>query len=122
MKRIAKFIAALVGAALVVLSSALSDGDFSLVEQIQVAVAVATAAGVYIAANLPALTGAKTAIAAVLAALNLVIVYLTDAAGTSLTGSEWVNVGLSVLTAVGVFTVSNGTAVAVRDDPEDAHL
>jgi hypothetical protein len=106
-----KLIAALVGAALVVLTSALSDGHMTVVEDVQVAISVATACGVWITANVPAMTWAKTAIAALLAALNLVVTYL--AAGP-ITGSEWANIGIAVLTALGVYAIPNkGASVTV---------
>lgn len=111
MSPIAKFLTAILGAALVVLTSALTDGHVSTVEAVQIAVAVTAAGGVWIAANVPGMPAAKTAIAALLAALDLVATYLVNGGGlNSITGSQWANVGLAVLTALGVYVVRNRPA------------
>lgn len=112
MSPIAKFLTAILGAALVVLTSALTDGHVSTVEAVQIAVAVTAAGGVWIAANVPGMPAAKTAIAALLAALDLVATYLVNPGGglNSITGSQWANVGLAVLTALGVYVVRNRPA------------
>jgi hypothetical protein len=110
MTTIAKAVAALLGAAGVTLVSALSDGHVNTVEAIQIAIAVATAAGVYLAANVPQMVWAKTAIATVLAVLNL---YVTYVAAGPITTAEWVNLGIAALTALGVYVVPNGSRAAV---------
>lgn len=105
MKLYAKALVALVGAAAMLLPSFLSDGHISVVEGVQISVAVATAGGVWLAANVPTLTVAKTLVAALLAALNLVVTYLTTSG--HLTASNWANVAIAVLTALGVYGVAN---------------
>lgn len=109
MGKYAKALVALAIAGLAVVSSSLTDGDMSTTESVQVVIAVATAAGVWLAANVPSLTWAKAAIAALLASLNLVVTYL---ASGPLTGSEWTNVILAALGVVAVyFTPNSGAAV-----------
>lgn len=114
MRRVAKFLAALAAAAATVLVSALSDGHVSAVEGVQIAICAATAAGVWVTANVPAMTWAKAAVAVVLAALNPLVSYL--AAG-GLTGAEWVNVGLAAVGALAVYLVPNRAAAEPAPDP-----
>jgi hypothetical protein len=95
----AKALVALIGAALVTLVSALSDGHVNAVETVQIAISVTMAAGVWLAGNHPELVWPKTAIASVLAVLNLFVTYV--AAGP-ITASEWANLALAFLTAIGV--------------------
>lgn len=104
-----KFAAALAGTVATVLVSSLSDGHVSAAEWVQVAISAATAAGVWTAANVPSLTWAKAAIAAVLAGLNLLVTYLVG----GVTVVEWINIGLAVAGALGVYAIPNrGSSVA----------
>jgi hypothetical protein len=100
----AKALVALVIAGFTAAASALTDGQFTSTEKVQVAIAVATAAGVLVTANVPTLVWAKAAIAALLAGLNAVVVYLGF--GT-LTHAEWLNVALAVVTVIGVYLAPN---------------
>jgi hypothetical protein len=101
----AKFLVALVGAALVTLISVLTDGHVTATEWTQVGIAVATGAGVWIAANVPTFTWAKTAVAVVLGVLSLLTSYVTD----GISGAEWLNLALVALTAAGVYVVPNSS-------------
>jgi hypothetical protein len=96
-----KAIVALLVAALTAVASAVTDGRFSTVEKVQVAIAVATALAVYLAGHLPTgLTWPKTAIAAAMAALNLAVTYLAD--NGHIAGSQWINLLLAALAVVAV--------------------
>lgn len=102
-----KFIAALLAAFAVGIQSALSDGAVSTDEWIQLAIQITTAAGVWLTANLPGYTWAKTATAAILAGLNATVAALSD--GISM--SEWVNIGIAIAGVILVqFTPSRTTA------------
>lgn len=94
----AKTLVALAVAGLTVLASALTDGYISTGEGVQIAVAVTTATSVYLVPNVPQWPWLKTAIAAVLAALNLATTLITD----GLSSAEMVNL---VLAALGVLMV-----------------
>lgn len=105
--RYLKFIAAVVGAILMTLSSAVTDGHVDKYEWVQVAIAVTTAIGVWMVANLPSFTYGKTLIAAVLVLLNGIVADLTS----GISASEWLNLAIAVLTALGVMVVPNRPAV-----------
>ena len=93
-----KSLVALAIAALTTLASALTDGHVTTVEGIQVAVAVATAAGVWLVPinNWPWM---KTAVAALLAVLTLAVTLIADG---HLSGADAVNLALAALGVLGV--------------------
>ena len=99
----AKFFVALLFAGLVALASALSDDVVTNTEWIMVAIGVATAASVWIAANVPTLTWAKTAVAAVLAGLYFLVIAIDGGISTA----EWVNLSVVVLGVLAVWAVPN---------------
>jgi hypothetical protein len=99
----AKALTALVIAALTALASALTDDSLTSAEAIQVAIAVTTAAGVWVAANVASLPHAKTVIAGILAALNLAVTYITD----GISGAEWVNLALALIGVFAVWAIPN---------------
>lgn len=101
----AKALVAVLAAALTFLVSAMSDGNITNVEWTQLAIAAVTAVGVYVAPNIPEFPYTKTIVAALLAGLNLVVSALSD---STITTSEWLNIGLAVLAALGVYQVANG--------------
>jgi len=107
-----KAIVAVAGAVLMLLPAVLSDDRISNVEWVQVAIAAATAYGVWLTANVSTATRAKAAIAGVLAGLNLLVTYL--ATGGHITGSMWANLLIAVVVAAGVLAVPNATAGAHR--------
>lgn len=100
---VAKFLAALFFAVLTALSSVFTDGQVTNVEWVQIGIAAATAAGVWIAANVPSMTWAKTAVAVVLAALN----FLVTAIDGGLTTAELINLGLAAAGVLAVYFVPN---------------
>jgi len=101
--RYAKTVAALLVAGLTVLASALTDGYVSTGEGVQIAVAVTTAASVFLVPNVPQWPGLKTVIAVVLAVLNLATTLITD----GLSGAEMVNLLLAGLGVIAVYAVPN---------------
>ncbi|MGA8113180.1 MAG: hypothetical protein WCA46_05930 [Actinocatenispora sp.] len=110
MSKYLKFLVAVAAAVATVLVSALSDGHVSTVEWIQVAISVTTAVGVWATANVPTLTWAKAAVAAVLTVLNLLVTYISG----GVTGPEWLNIGLAVLGTLGVYAVPNKGAPSYK--------
>lgn len=98
-----KLLVALLGAAVMSVASFATDNTVSTEEWVQVAIAIATAAGVWAAANVPTLTWAKTFVAVALGVLNLLVSYITDGISTS----EWLNLAVAALTAAGVYAVAN---------------
>ncbi len=104
--RYAKTAAALLVAGLTVLASSLTDGYVSTGEGVQIAVAVTTAASVYLVPNVPQWPGLKTTIAVVLAVLNLATTLITD----GLSYAEIVNLVLAGLGVIAVYAVPNQPA------------
>lgn len=92
-------IAAAVTAGGVVLASALTDGHVDPAEGVQIAIQTVSAVAVWLTPNLPGSTGIKTALAALLAMLNLAASLIIG----GLTGAEVVNI---VLAGVGVLAVA----------------
>ena len=111
--RYAKALVAVLGAVLMAVAAAMTDGRIGSDEWVQIAIAGATAASVWTAANVPSLPYAKTVIAVVLAVLNLLVAYISD----GLTPAEWVNLAIAALTAAGVYVVPNRPASVVRPAP-----
>lgn len=98
LRKYGKSLAALAAAALTAAAAALTDGAFTAQEGVQVAIAVATAAGVWLVPNLPQHPGIKTALAALLAVLNLAVTFIDGGISTA----EWVNLALAALGVLGV--------------------
>lgn len=109
MKKYAKALAALGATVLTLLVPYLSAGHMTKVSWIQFAISFTTAFGVWAAANLPQFKYAKALVAAVLAALNLVV---TDLAAGHMVATDWMNVAVAVLAALGVLAVPNKSAPA----------
>lgn len=106
--RYGKALAAVVAAGLMVLSSAVTDGHVDAGEGISIAIAVTTAVSVWLVPSLPSAAGAKTAIAAVLAALQVAAATIFDGLSTA----DWVNL---VIAALGVLGVLGAPARSVGD-------
>lgn len=104
MQSIAKFLVALVFAGLTAVSPLIAgDGNVDTSEWLQVGVALATAASVWVAANVPDLTWAKTAIAVIGGGLSAATAAITD----GISPAEWVNIVLAALAVVFVWAVPN---------------
>ncbi|WDZ87175.1 hypothetical protein [Micromonospora cathayae] len=99
MEKYGKAIAAVVGAILVASYAALGgDNHIDAEETVQIAIAAATAIGVYLVPLAPQYRWAKTAIAVVLAVLQA----LTTTVLGGLDAGEWIVLVLAALTAAGV--------------------
>lgn len=116
----AKSIVMVIAAGIGILTAALSDGVVSATEFVNIAIAIVTAVGVYIIPNLEAGVGsiAKFLVAAVGAGLQALIVVLGDNLGwVDVSTSDWLNVLLASLAAVGLYIVPNVAAVNVEASP-----
>lgn len=100
-----KLIASVAGAALAALVAAYTDDKITNVEKINIATAIVTAASVFAAPNVPGAMYTK----AVLAVLGAVLVFLTSAITDGISTSEWFQIGVVALTALGVYAVPNST-------------
>lgn len=103
MPTIAKFLMALLFAALTALSPLITLGELNAEQWVQVAIAGATAAGVWVAANTPALEWAKTLIAVVLGVLQVLVATILD----GLSQADIVNLVLAALTVLSVYFTPN---------------
>lgn len=102
--------------AVMFLITALSDDALSVEELLNLAVAVIGAVVVYAVPNFSSTVGryAKTIATAVTAGLLLAISFLTD--GISLT--EWMQIGVASLAAIGVYIVPNVDGATVKIRPQ----
>lgn len=99
-----KVLVAIVAAGLSAVAVALTgDGAFSTVEYINVAIAIVGAVGVYYVPNAPNGPVAKSVVAALMAALTLAANLIAG----GLTISEWVQIGIAALAALGVYGFAN---------------
>lgn len=98
MKAYGKVIAALVFAAITAVQAAISDGHLTPTEWVQVAIAVTTAAIVWLVPALPQAPWTKTALGAVLAALNVLVTVIAH----GVSAYDLTEIALAVLTALGV--------------------
>lgn len=106
LQKFGKAAVAVLVAGLTVLSSAVSDGQFTAGEGVQIAIAAATAFSVWFVPNLPSSGGVKTGVAVVLAVLNAATAYIVGGLDTG----EVVNL---VLAGLGVLLI--GVAPASSD-------
>lgn len=101
-KTYGKALAAVVGAALIVVQTAVGDGRIDAQEWVQIAIAAATAVGVYVVPLAPQYRWGKTAVAVVLAVLQV----LTTVVLGGLDTQEVVTLLITALTAAGVAGMS----------------
>jgi hypothetical protein len=104
-RRFGKAIAAVAVAGLTAVSSGLTDNAITDPERIQVAIAVTTAASVWLVPELPTWPWIKTTLAMLLAGLNFAVTVIDG----GVTGAEWVNIGLAVL---GVVVIGAAPAIS----------
>lgn len=112
-----KAIIATVAAGVTVLHAAMSDGLLSPQEDVQILIALATAAGVFLVPTLPRWPYAKTIIAVLLAVLNVAVTAVVN----GLTSGDWTEMALAALTILGVGAapaISIGGAVAEPPGPD----
>lgn len=112
-KRFGQSLVALAVAGLTALASALTDDHMTAPEGIQVAIAVTTAAGVWLVPNLPTWPWIKTALAMLLAGLNFLITIIDH----GITYAEGVNLALAVLGVIAVGTAPSISAIAPTAQP-----
>lgn len=93
-----KAIVALAIAGLTALASALTDDHVTAQETVQIAIAATTAASVWLVPAVPQWPWMKTAVAALLAALNVAVTAILG----GISGEEWVNIALAALGVLGV--------------------
>lgn len=109
--RYGKAIVAVLLAAATAVHAAVSDSHITPQEAVQILIATATAAGVYLAPTLDAWPWAKTAVAGVLAALNVAVTVVVG----GMSSGDWTEIVMAALTVVFVGAapaVSIGGAVA----------
>ena len=115
LKKYGKALAAVVGAALTVAYGALSgDHHIDPDEAVQIAIAAASAIGVYVVPLTPQYRWGKTAIAVILAVLQV----LTTVVLGGLDSNEWIALVLAALTAAGVGVAPAVSSNGVSNRPE----
>lgn len=117
-RKYGKALAAVATAALTVAYGALSgDQRIGAEEAIQIAIATATAVGVYVVPLTPQYRWAKTAVAVVLSVLQVLATVIIG----GLDSAEWIALALAALTVLGVGAApavsANGTANRVARTP-----
>jgi hypothetical protein len=103
----AKSLLAVLVAGIYAIVAALTDNTITNVEWINVGIAVAGAAAVFTAPNVP---GAKTT-KFVLAVITAVLTFFTTAVADGVTTSEWLQVLIIAAGALGVYAVPNKNSV-----------
>lgn len=96
-------------AAVTFLVTALADNSISTDELVNLAVIVVGAVGVYLVPNFPAKFAqyAKTGVTLLTAALVTTLSFLSDGISTT----EWLQIGIAALAAIGVYIVPNTPTV-----------
>jgi hypothetical protein len=107
-----KSIVAFAVAVLTAVSTAAAGGHLGATEKVQVAVAVASAVGVYLVPAVPQWPWMKTAVAGLLAALNLAVSLLANQHG--LASADYINL---VIAALGVVAVHIAPAMSATAKP-----
>ncbi len=113
MNRYAKAILAVVATVLVALVPYFSHSNhLTDAEWINVVILGLGAIVVYVAPNLPGAGAAytKSIVAALIAGATLLVSAVGAGSFSNVTGSEWVQIALAALAAVGVYAVPNATA------------
>lgn len=110
LQRFGKAVAAVVSAALIVASSAVSDGHINAGEAVQIATAAAGMVMVWFVPNLPSVPGVKTGTAIILAVLNAAAAYVVDG---HLDTGEVINL---VIAGLGVLLVGVAPAQSAGDN------
>jgi len=100
-----KSLLAIVAAALGILVTGLADDVLTAAELTNVAIAIVTALGVYLVPNLP--SGPAAYLKFAVALLGAALVALSSFLDGGVSTSEWLQVALAGLTAIGVYVVPN---------------
>lgn len=107
----AKALAAVVATVLSALVAALvGDAVITTVEWVNVAIAGTGAAAVFTAPNVPGARYTKS----VLAVLTAVLVLLTSVITDGITSTEWLQLALAALGALGVYAIPNASTSAAH--------
>lgn len=109
-RRFGQSLVALGVAGLTALASGLTDNHMTAPEGVQVAIAVTTAAGVWLVPNLPGWPWVKTGLAMLLAGLNFLVTIIDH----GITYAEGVNLALAVL---GVIAVGVAPSISTSASP-----
>ena len=106
----AKSITYVILAAITFLVTALTDNHLDGVELINLGIVLLGAVGVYLIPNFPetAAKYAKTGVTAATAALIAALSFFSDGISTT----EWLQIGIATLAAIGVYIVPNEPVVA----------
>lgn len=104
-----KLIAALVGALAFALHGALADDVMSLDDWVKTGALLLAAVGTWLVPNTPRLAAAKLWVSALVIGAGVLVPLLAN----GVTGQEWVQVVIAVLTAAGVYLVP--TTASNRD-------
>lgn len=113
----AKALAAVIATVLSGVVAALTlDQTITAVEWVNVAILGAGALGVFAAPNVPGAAYTKAALAVITAVLTLTVQLLFDGA---LDLTDWLQLGVAALGALGVYAVPNTGAAHVTSPPAD---
>lgn len=93
-----KSVAAVAFALVFAIQSAVADGRITTVEGVQIAIGVTTAVGVYLVPMHPQWQWSKTAVAVLLAVLNVAVTLIMR----GWVAADWTDLILAALTALGV--------------------
>lgn len=105
-----KLLVALLAAVISAGTAALTDNHLSPPEIVNIGIAIAGAASIWAAANVPRLMWAKALIAIVAAALtylNTAVANCDSLLGSCLQGGDWIQVGVAAASALLVYLVPN---------------
>lgn len=100
-----KLFVAILGAVVLAVQAGLQDSDISVSDWVTIGAAALAALGTWLVPNTPILASAKLWVNALVLGAGVVLPLLQDG---GLTPQEWLTVLIAVLTAGGVYAVSNG--------------
>jgi hypothetical protein len=102
----AKLIASVAAAGLAAVVAVYADDVFTVSEQINVAIAVVTAASVFTAPNVPGAMYTKF----FLSALGAILSFLASAISDGVSRAEWFQIGVIIAGAIATWAVPNTTS------------
>lgn len=108
-----KAVLMIIASAVTILVAALSDNVVTVSELVNVAIAIVTAIGVYLVPNLA--DGAARYLKFGVAIVGAALVALSSALTDGVTISEWLQILLAALAAIGVVIVPNTPMIDARD-------
>jgi len=95
-----------------------NDGLIDSQEMVQLGIQGVGAANVYLAANLPGYEKAKFYVMALIAGAQVLYtaVGISSGSGSSVDTTEWVNMGITILTALGVLAIKTPVTTVVNGE------